>query len=420
MTNILKCIENVKNATDKFKLFSIEKRNKIIKEIWLSIKYNKKSIIRENQKDLKKMDINDPMYDRLLLMESRIDSIIKSCNDLIKIEDPILKYKNQKNIITIDWLTINKVGIPIWVVACIYEARPNVTIDITIMCIKSSNWIILRWGTKAKYSNRIFIKLIKEVFIKNKVSSDLIYNYPLDKIELEKLYNAVWLVDVIIPRWGKNLINSVREKSKIPVIETWAWIVHQYLDKDINKENNNKAINIIINSKTNRFSVCNALDTLIINKNINSDLKKILFTKLDEKWVKIRVLQNQTSYLDNLTNNYSIIEYKNLDQELLSLNLNIIFVHNLKKAIQLINKYSSQHSDWIISDNKDNINIFKQNIDSSVVYSNTSTRFSDWYCFWFAWEIWISTQKLHARWPMWADSLITYKYLVNSPWQIRK
>jgi glutamate-5-semialdehyde dehydrogenase len=323
------------------------------------------------------------------------------CRELIKIDDPLNKYNLEKKIITIDGLTINKVWIPLWVVACIYEARPNVTVDLIIMCIKSLNTIVLRWWSKAKNSNNYLIQIIKTVLIKNNISKDIIYNYPTDRVKLDILYKAEWLVDVIIPRWWKWLIDSVRKNSIIPVIETWAWVVHLYLDNDIKKENYNKIKNIIINSKVSRPSVCNALDTLIINKNLDINFINEILEELKNNWVNI--IKSNNNYL----------------KEQLSLDLNIKYVNDLNESINHITIYSSKHSDGILTDNINKINIFNNKIDSSVVYTNTSTRFSDGSCFWYGWEIGISTQKLHSRWPMWAESLVTFKYLINSNFKTR-
>lgn len=419
MINILEKLQKTKLIAEWFKNISIEKRNKIIKEIWDSILKNKNIIQIENKKDLENLSQNDPMYDRLLLNDSWIISMSKSCYDLVKIDDPLLKYSNDKALKTNESITIKKVGIPIWVVACIYESRPNVTVDIAIMCIKSSNWVILKWWKIAKNSNLILIKIIEDVLINNDINLDLIYNFPLDRKYLDVLYNAIWLVDVIIPRGWKKLIESVRCNSKVPIIETWAGVVHLYLDNEINSLNREKAIDVIVNAKTNRVSVCNSLDTLIINKNTNKDLIKMLFKKLINKWVTFWIINSQKKYIENYVDNYSIINNNSFYDEQLSINLNIIYVDSINEAMDHISTYSSNHSDWILSDNQNKINQFIKNIDSSVLYTNTSTRFSDWSCFWFAWEIWISTQKLHARWPMWADSLISYKYLISSDWEIR-
>jgi len=404
--NIQKKLQEVKNASLSLIGISIKDRNKIISDISKKLLEMSEKIILENKKDLEKIDSNNPMYDRLLLDKSRIESMANWCKKLIKIKDPLDKYSRDNSWIIsteTDWLKIKKQAVPLWVVSCIYEARPNVTIDIAIMCIKSWNAMILRGGSKAENSNNILIKIIKEVLVENKIDENIIYNFPLKRENLEILYNATGLVDVIIPRWLRDLIDSVKKKSLIPIIETWAGVVNLYLDSEIEKQNFEKAINVIINAKTSRPSVCNALDTLIINKNLWENFIENLFKKLEKLWVNI--FKNE----------------KNIDffKEQLSLNLNIKFVETLDEAIKHIQTYSTKHSDWILSDNLKNIEKFKKIIDSSVVYVNTSTRFSDWEYFWFGWEIWISTQKLHARWPMWAEVLVSYKYIIDSEWRVR-
>lgn len=419
MYNILESLHKVKIASESFKNISLEKRNNIILEIWVELIKNEELIISENKKDLAKLDKSNPMYDRLLLSLQRINSIKKWCDDLILIKDPLLKYEIDEIIVTDDGLNIKKVWVPLWVVACIYESRPNVTIDIAIMCIKSWNWMVLRGWSDAEFSNKVLVQIVKNVLVNNDVDSNLIFNFPLERDNLNFLYNAIWLVDVIIPRGWKSLIELVRDSSKIPVIETWAWVVHLYLDNIMNIDNINKAIAIIVNSKTSRISVCNALDTLIIHKNVSDSILKVLFKQLSEKWVTFWILEKDKELIKTYDLNYSVINEKYFHKEQLSLNLNIIFVDNIGDAINHIQIYSSKHSDWILSDSFKNINLFKNSIDSSVVYSNTSTRFSDGSCFWFAWEVWISTQKLHTRWPMWAESLVSYKYEVNSDWKIR-
>lgn len=403
MKNIIQELHKIHLNSSQISQLSLEKRNKIISEIWYKIIEEKDKIKSENKKDLDYMTESNPMYDRLILTDSRIESMAQWCFDLVKISDPLKKYEIEKTIFTNDWLEIKKIWVPMWVVACIYEARPNVTIDLAIMCIKSWNAVVLRWWSQAKFSNIILIEIIKNVFTNNWIDDNLIYNFPLEREKLDILYKSTQLVDLIIPRWWKWLINSVREKSLVPVIETWAWVVHLYIDDKINPINYDKAIDIVINSKVSRPSVCNALDTLIINKNINKEFMNSLFNKLIENNV-VLLFENNCDY----------------NKEQLSLELNIKYVDNLKQAISHIKTYSSKHSDWILSDNQENIFKFNNQIDSSVVYTNTSTRFSDWSCFWFWWEIWISTQKLHARWPMWSEALVTYKYKVISSWATRK
>lgn len=283
--NIIKKLEEVKNASQTLFGISIEKRNKIILDIAEKLLENKDKIISENKKDLEKMEDNNTMIDRLLLDYSRIESMANWCKKLEKIKDPLDKYNLEKDIVAEKWIKIKKQAIALWVVSCIYEARPNVTIDIFNMCIKSGNAVVLRWWSQAEKSNNILIKIIKEVLIENKVDEKIIYNFPGDRKKLDILYNATDLVDVIIPRWWRDLIDSVKKKSLIPIIETGAGVVHLYLDSDLKQENLEKAKKIIINAKVSRPSVCNAVDTLIINKNLDNNFVKFLFIELKKLWV---------------------------------------------------------------------------------------------------------------------------------------
>lgn len=401
MENIIKKLQKVKIAAKTINNLSIEKRNILINDLGVTISKYIDLIKIENKKDLKIMDIYNPMYDRLLLNDNRIYSIIKWCNELLKIEDPLNKYDKENEINTKEWLKIKKIWVPLGVVACIYESRPNVTIDIITMCIKSWNAVILKGWKEAKNTNSVLIKIAKEVLKKHNIDENIILNFSTNREDINYLYKAVWLVDVIIPRWWKDLIDSVRKNSLIPVIETWAWVVHIYVDNEI-ESNIDNAINIIINAKKSRPSVCNALDTLIINKQLSKEYIDKIIINLKNEWIN------------------HITKKQDYTKEHLSLDLNIKYVNNIEEAIEHIDKYSSKHSDSIITENEDKIKLFYNSIDSSVVYANTSTRFSDWWCFWLGWEIWISTQKLHARWPMWAESLVTYKYLVNSDFKIRE
>jgi len=415
---INKQLQLSKQSTFQLRNLSFYLRNKLINKIAETIDRNRKIILEENQKDLKLMDKENPLYDRLLLDNDRIDGIVQACNELIEIWDPLEKHAIEKNILTKEGLNIRKIWVPLWIVACIYKARPNVTVDMTIMAIKSANAIVLKWWSAAKNSNHILIKLMKEILVENEISPDTIYEFPYDRKYTQYMFQATNTIDVIIPRWSKNLIQTTRENSLVPVIETGAGVVHLYLDKDINKNHIDKAIDIIVNAKISRPSVCNALDTLLVHKWVKKELHEKLAIKLQKYDVKIWIENNEL--LEKIySHTYSITD-KDYHTEQLALSINIKLVDNLDDAISHITKYSSQHSDGILSDNQENVEQFIKSIDSGVVYSNTSTRFSDGWCFGFGWEIGISTQKLHARWPMGADSLVTYKYIIDSDWKSRK
>lgn len=406
----------VKQASLNFKSKSITERNNIIKDIWQVLLMNIDNIIKENQKDLQLLWLDNPLYDRLLLDAKRIESMANSCFELTEIGDPLSKYDNEQLITNPSWINIKKVGVPLWVVACIYEARPNVTIDLTIMALKSGNAIVLKWSSSARFTNDYLIELIKQVLKNNLVDTNLVYQFPYEREYLQYLYNAQWLVDVIIPRWWKQLIQSVKKESLIPIIETWAWVVHLYVD-DLEVSSLDKAIKVIVNAKLSRPSVCNALDTLLIKKWQSLDFYLQLSKALST--IQINCLQQDYLFLSQYFDTLKIIEEDNFHDEMLSLKIQIKLVDDIQQWIEHVQKYSSLHSDGILSDNEINIFRFLQSVDSSVVYVNTSTRFSDGWCFGLGWEIGISTQKLHSRWPMWAEALVTYKYIVDSYWKCR-
>lgn len=417
MKNIIENnLKLTKTASLNFKSKSIDERNNIIKEIWQILLSNIDKIILENQKDLNLLWLDNPLYDRLLLDKKRIESMAKSCFELIEIDDPLTKYDNEQLINNPSWINIKKVGVPLWVVACIYEARPNVTIDLTIMAFKSGNAIVLKWSSSARFTNDYLIELIKLVLENNLIDKNLVYQFPYERDYLQYLYNAQWLVDVIIPRWWKQLIQSVKKDSLIPIIETWAWVVHLYVD-DLEVTSLENSIKVIENAKLSRPSVCNALDTLLIKKSQTLEFYRQLSKVLSN--VQIHCLQKDYLFLSQYFDSLKIIEEDNFHDEMLSLKLQIKLVDDVQQWIDHIHQYSSLHSDGILSDNEINIYRFLQSVDSSVVYVNTSTRFSDWWCFWLGWEIWISTQKLHSRWPMGAEALVTYKYIVDSDWKCR-
>ncbi|MEF2175726.1 MAG: glutamate-5-semialdehyde dehydrogenase [Candidatus Absconditabacteria bacterium] len=417
MKNIIENnLKLVKTASINFKSKDINEKNNIIKELGQILLLNIDNIITENKKDLEILGVHNPLYDRLLLDAKRIESMANSCFELIEIGDPLSKFDNEELIANPSGINIRKVGVPLGVVACIYEARPNVTIDLTIMALKSGNAIVLKGSSSARFTNDYLINLIKKVLMDNSVDTNLVYQYPYEREYLQYLYNAQGLVDVIIPRGGKQLIQSVKKDSMIPIIETGAGVVHLYVD-DIGSENLQKAISVIENAKISRPSVCNALDTLLIKKGQSLDFYIHLSETL--KGVKINCLEKDYLFLSKYFEQLNIIQENNFHDEMLSLKLQIKLVDDIQQGIDHILQYSSLHSDGILSDNEINIFRFIQSVDSSVVYINSSTRFSDGGCFGLGGEIGISTQKLHARGPMGAEALVTYKYIVDSDWKCR-
>ena len=391
-------------------------RNQILKDLSLKIKESTDLIIQENLKDLELFPKDDPKYDRLLLNKDRIISIandIESIASLPTSLNTILEEKVRPN-----GLILRKISVPLGVVAVIYESRPNVTIDVFSLCFKAGNACVLKGGKEAHYSNTILVSLIKEILTLHKINPYTIYLMPTGRESSEVLLNATGLIDLCIPRGSQSLINFVRENAKIPVIETGAGIVHTYFHQSADLD---KGKLIIENAKTRRVSVCNALDSLIIDKERLDDiieLTKPLALKHVEIFADIESYTKlKGSYPENLL---KVATPKNFGQEFLSLKICIKTVNSLDEAIAHIRQYSSHHSEAIIAEDPIAISTFLNKIDAAVVYVNTSTAFTDGNEFGMGSEIGISTQKLHVRGPMSLDALTTYKWLVYGDGHIRK
>lgn len=410
-------LAHLKPLATQFGQISHKIRNTLIADIADSLGKYAEEILIENQKDLNQMSLNDPLYDRVALNEERISGMIQSCQELIDIDDP-LDGKYSAALSTHYDLHLRSIPVPLGVVACIYEARPNVTLDLAILCIKSGNVCLLKWGSQATHTNAYLRGLIQDVLEKHGINPDVVSGYSEDRDDMMTLLQAVDDIDVIIPRGGKWLIQFVRDNARVPVIETGAGVVHIYLDNEVDEAHFEKITNIIVNAKISRPSVCNALDTLIIHENVAQKLIEAICMQLTSYDVVIGVLLEERHFLPTQFQ-YQDMNMSDFSQEYLSLQCGIKFVSSLEEAIQHIAAYSSHHSDVILTDNGDHAKKFLAEVDSAVVYHNTSPRFSDGGCFWFGGEVGISTQKLHARGPMGCRALTTYKYIVDSDFLTR-
>jgi glutamate-5-semialdehyde dehydrogenase len=405
----------IKEASRKMPLLSAKKINDILFSLSRAIQDSYSDILLANQKDLDRMSFHDPKYDRLLLDQERIIAIANDIENVAKLESPLGRKISEKTLE--NGLLIEKISVALGIVGVIYEARPNVTLDVFALCLKSGNVCVLKGGSDAIHSNQAIVKVIKEYLINENIDPEIIQLLPADRTAANELMNAQDIVDVLIPRGSQNLINSVRENSKIPVIETGAGIVHTYFDKDGELE---KAINIIYNAKTRRVSVCNALDCLIIHKDRLKDLTALV-NKLQIK--NVEVYADQVSY-EILKESYpeQLLHPANDESygtEYLSHKMSIKTVNDFEEALNHIYQYSSKHSEAIISENKDTINTFYSMVDAAAIYSNTSTAFTDGAQFGLGAEIGISTQKLHARGPMALEELCSYKWIITGNGQIR-
>ncbi|MFN8671512.1 MAG: glutamate-5-semialdehyde dehydrogenase [Candidatus Sericytochromatia bacterium] len=409
-------LEKTVKASRKLLLLEVTIINKILIELSDSIIKNKNFILEENQKDLDKMDTKDPKYDRLKLTAQRIESISNDLKNVAKLDYPVGKVLEKK--ILGNGLELSKITVPLGVIGIIYEARPNVTIDVFSLCLKSGNACVLKGGKEAENSNFAFIKLIYEVLDKNNIDKNIVYLLPNDREVLQKVLTADKYIDVIIPRGSSELINYVRKNSTIPVIETGAGIVHTFFDESGDIEIGKK---VIFNAKTRRVSVCNALDTLIIHKNRLNDLYNLI-SDMEEKNVEIFADELSYQELKNKYKNELLLLAKEEDfgKEFLDYKMSIKTVNNLEEAIEHITKYTSKHSEAIISQNEKNIDLFLKSIDAAALYINTSTAFTDGSQFGLGAEIGISTQKLHARGPMALNELNSYKWIIKGNGQIRE
>jgi glutamate-5-semialdehyde dehydrogenase len=372
-------------------------------------------LLAENQKDLDRMDIADPKYDRLKLTSERINSIATEMRNVAALENPLGELLSADTLP--NGLQLSKIRVPLGVIGVIYEARPNVTFDVFSLCFKTGNVSVLKGGSDADFSNQAIISVIHSVLQKHNIDINAATLLPAERDATEALLNAVGSVDVLIPRGSQGLINFVRQHSKIPVIETGAGIVHTYFDEDGDLE---KGSAIIFNAKTRRVSVCNALDCLIINENRLADLPKLMRSLGD---ASVEVFADETSY-QALNGHYPAellnqASEEHFGTEFLSMKMAIKTVNNFDEALQHIAQHSSKHSEAIISQNPQHIEDFLNKVDAAAVYVNASTAFTDGAQFGLGAEIGISTQKLHARGPMGLKELTSYKWLVKGDGQIR-
>jgi glutamate-5-semialdehyde dehydrogenase len=372
-------------------------------------------LLQENQKDLDRMDPANPNYDRLKLTEARIKDIAHDIISVSKLDNPLGHVLSDNTLP--NGLHISKVSVPLGVVGVIYEARPNVTFDVFTLCFKTGNICILKGGSDAAYSNHAIIGVIHKVLASHNIDVNVAVLLPKEREAAEALMQAVGFVDVIIPRGSQGLINSVRQNSKVPVIETGAGIVHTYFDESADLE---KGTAIILNAKTRRVSVCNALDCAIIHASRLDDLPA-LTGPLAEAGVTI--FADEHSYVA-LMESYPLTllhqaEPEHFGTEFLSMKMAVKTVNSLQEALEHIATYSSKHSEAIITEDEKNMETFLNRVDAAAVYVNTSTAFTDGAQFGLGAEIGISTQKLHARGPMALQELTSYKWLVKGDGQIR-
>ena len=415
--HVTKQARRAKEASRKRKLACIpaEIRNTALLAMADALEARQDEILEANAKEVaaaKEKSTRPNMIDRLILTPKRISDMAEGIRQVVKLEDPTGKIDFE--VTRPNGLKIRRVRAPFGVVGIIYEARPNVTADAISLCIKSGNACLLRGGSEAIRTNKKIVEIMKEAAAANGIPSTAIeFIGIIDRDVVVVMCRLRKLVDVIIPRGGAGLIQRIIEHSTVPVIETGTGICHTFVDKTADFD---MAIKVCMNAKTQRPSVCNAMETLLIHKDIAEEfLPKISQAMIDSK-VELRGDDACLKIFPDMkpaTEDDWSTEYNDLI-------LSVKIVDDVDAAIEHINKYSSQHSDAIITRDADNAQKFKLMVDSANVYVNASTRFTDGFEFGFGAEIGISTQKLHARGPMGLEALTTMKYLIDGDGQVRQ
>lgn len=408
--------EEALEASRKLNLVTEEVINAVLNDVADTAEARTAELLEANQKDLDKMERSNPLYDRLQLTEQRIKDIAADMRKVATLQSPLDRTLEER--ILPNGLHLTKRTVPFGVIGIIYEARPNVSFDVFSLCLKSGNVCVLKGGTDAYNSNLAIVTLIKSVLAKHNLDTNTVHLMPAGREATAELMDAVGYVDLIIPRGGAGLIKFVRENAKVPVIETGAGVVHAYFHSDADLT---KGTAIIANAKTRRVSVCNALDTLIIDAKRLSDLPAIC-KPLAEKNV---VIEADTKAYTFLAGNYpsELLEKateNTFGHEFMAYRMGLKTVDDIDGALRHIASNSSKHSECIITENAQAAARFQKEVDAACVYVNAPTSFTDGAQFGMGAEIGISTQKLHARGPMALPELTTYKWLINGDGQTRK
>ena len=413
--NLTETFKRVKAASKSLALLSDQQRNDILMAVADVIVDYKERILSANEKDLAKMDIKNPLYDRLQLTEKRLDDIAADMRNVAALPSPLGHISKEKTLP--NGLRLCRISVPFGVIGMIYEARPNVTFDVFSLCFKSGNACVLKGGSDADLSNQAAVELIHEVLERFGVNPDVVTLLPATHEATGEMLNAVGYIDLCIPRGGRRLIDFVRDTARIPVIETGAGVVNTYFDKDGDLEMG-KAI--ICNAKTRRVSVCNSLDCLIIHESRLGDLLELVKPLLDHK---VTIYADAPAY-QLLTGHYPDILLSpatadSFGTEFMDYKIAIKTVTSLEEALRHIDQYGSGHSESIITQNEENARKFQKQVDAACVYWNAPTSFTDGAQFGLGAEIGISTQKLGPRGPMALEEITTYKWLIEGQGQIR-
>jgi len=407
---------SVRNARKTLARMDEERKQEILNRIADEIVACETELLEANALDLSRMDVGNPMYDRLMLTSDRLKGIASDMKKVAELPSPLRRILRTE--VRPNGMVLKRMSVPFGVIGVIYEARPNVGFDVFSLCFKSGNACILKGGSDARDSNEAIVKLIHRVLEREGVNPDILALLPPSHESTARLLEAVGWVDLVIPRGSRRLIDFVRQTARVPVIETGAGVVNMYFDLSGDKEIGRRCIN---NAKTRRVSVCNALDCLLVHRNRLADLG-YLCKDLAEKQVDIYA---DTESLEALSNAYPSQKLHHADEasygmEFLSMRMALRTVGSIDEALEHIERFGSGHSESIITEDETAAEHFKMDVDAACIYVNLPTSFTDGGEFGLGAEIGISTQKLGARGPMGLEELTTYKWIAEGRGQTRK
>jgi len=397
---------NLRQATDK-------QLKAVLLQLADELEKNSAAILKANQLDVAKQDPANPRVDRLMLNKERIAGIASSIRKISRLPNPAGKTLEKRRLD--NGLLLQKISVPLGVVGVIYESRPNVTYDIAALCLRSQNGCLLKGSSEAENTNQASIRLIKKALKANDIDPDCVTLLPADRETVQELFTATKYVDVLIPRGSDSLIQFVRKNSLVPVIETGAGVCHVYVEKEAAIK---KAVNIVVNAKVSRPSVCNSVDTILVDEAVAPVFLKQLQPLFHSH--EVEVFADAKAH--KLLKGYPHLQKatpQDFDREFLSLKCAVKVVKNIDEALDHIREHSTKHSEAIVSNNKKHCARFLQEVDAATVYTNASTRFTDGEEMGLGAEIGISTQKLHARGPFALEKLVTEKWLLQGNGQVR-
>lgn len=404
-----------KKASAKIRRLSSTQKSAVLNRLAEVIENAAPKIQTENEKDLARMDVSDAKYDRLLLTQERINTLASSLREVAVLPDPSGEVISEK--ILANGLLINKIAVPMGVIGIIYESRPNVTIDVASLCLRSGNACILKGGKEAHFSNECLVGLIHQVLEEFALDKNAVTLLPANRTFTEELLKATRFVDLIIPRGSENLIQYVRSNSLIPTIETGAGVCHTYVEKTADLD---KAAEIVVNARASRPSVCNSCDCVLIDESILADFIPKLKKGFEQ--YNVEVVADKTAFPHFKKAGFQLLQLADesaFGKEWLDFKISVKTVAGIGDALAHIETFSSRHSEAILTDNQELATIFLNEVDAATVYHNASTRFTDGGQFGLGAEIGISTQKLHARGPFALEKLVTEKWIIKGNGQVR-